>query len=188
VEQYEHVHRSEARAVDRVEEPHHRAAVRPRRVRRGRICAPADMELSPAHALVQRMRIVAMTRSSAPAALLHIGKRVQLRGCHCAHDARGRPRPRHGHALVLRPQPAVLGCTRGYAVGAPPGKPAPPGPHGVATRARAQRPRGRSALRTSALAMPGSIHTQRIHARMGARRPRDASPDGRSAGRRWGTV
>lgn len=51
VEQQEHVHRGEARPVDRVEETHHRSAVRPRRDRRERICAPIDVHLAAAHAL-----------------------------------------------------------------------------------------------------------------------------------------
>ena len=52
MEQEEHVHRSEARPVDRVEETHYRcSAVLTRDVRREWICAPVAMHVTAAHAL-----------------------------------------------------------------------------------------------------------------------------------------
>ncbi len=52
MEQEEHVHRSEARPVDRVEETHYRcSAVITRDVRREWICTPVAMHVTAAHAL-----------------------------------------------------------------------------------------------------------------------------------------
>ena len=54
LEQEEHVHRSEARPVDRVEETHYRCStVLPRDVRRKWICAPVPMHVTAAHAVLE---------------------------------------------------------------------------------------------------------------------------------------